>query len=83
MESLYIKVVKMLLLLIQRVMNQNQIKPKDSYLFFLQIQHALVEQGQNNCNELSICKGEAMGDHWSWSIAILKYRWADSVKPIP
>lgn len=75
-----LKVVKLWLLLIQRAMNQNQIKPKDSYLFFLQIQHALVEQGQNNCNELSICKGEAAGDHWS--MAILKYRWANSVKPI-
>lgn len=38
--------------------NQNQIKLKDSYLFFLQIQHPLVEQGQNNCNERSICKGK-------------------------
>lgn len=64
MESLYIKGGQTVLL-IQRAMNQNQIKPKDSYLFFLQIQHALVEQGQNNCNELSICKGEAAGDHWS------------------
>ena len=77
MESLYIKGGQTVLLLIHRAMNQNQIKPN---LFFLQIQHVLVEQGQNNCNELSICKGEAAGDHWS--IAILKYRWANSVKPI-
>lgn len=81
MESLYIKGGQNVASLDPK--NQNQIKLKDSYLFFLQIQHPLVEQGQNNCNERSICKREATGDHWSWSIAILKYRWAHSVKPIP
>lgn len=82
MESLYIKGGQNVASLDPE--NQNQIKLKDSYIFFLQIQqHTLVEQGQNNCNERSICKGEATGDHWSWSIAILKYRWAHSVKPIP